>query len=207
MPNFTFYANAPNAFTIAHLSGSGLGFYGGTFGDSVPVSEYQDTTYITNSTGNLQGPQTNNVKYLNPASGILNSASSGVSLLSIPNYLSTFIAEFSHTSAVRLQNTRVYLYDRTSINNPPSGLVSKVAEIIHPSISQLGSTGSGSAVWQSPAGSSYMTLSPSPGRSGLYVNGPSTVDTIHTHYIAISQSPSSIGSKTLNAFYIETEYL
>lgn len=170
------------------------------------VSEYQDTSFVTNSNGTVNGFQINNVKYLNAASGILNSASSGVSLLSIPNYLSTFAAEFSHSVAVRLQNTKVYLYDRTSINNAPSGVLSKVAEIIHPDISQLGSTGSGSPVWQTPAGSSYMTLSPSPGRSGLYLNGPSTTDTIHTHYFALSGSPNSVGSK-LYAFYIETEYL
>lgn len=207
MAGFSFYANAPAAYTINHLSGSGLGFYSSTFGGSVAVGSYQDTTYVTNSTGLIQGVQTNNVKYLNSASGILNSASSGVALLSIPNYLSTFIAEFSHSSAVVLQNTRVYIYDRSSINNPPSGVIAKLAEIIHPSLTQLGSIGSGSPVWMQPAGSSYMTLTPSPGRSGLYLNGPSTSDTIHTHYLAISESPSSIGSKTLNGFYIETEYL
>lgn len=207
MAVFTFKANAPNAYTIANLSGSGLGLYGPGFGYSVNVSEYQDTTYITNSTGTDLGPQTNNIKYLNPASGIVNSATSGVSLLSIPNYLSTFIAEFSHSSAVRLQNTRVYVHNRgEAITNAPFGALFKVAEIIHPSISQLGSTGSGSAVWQSPAGSSYMTLTPSPGRSGLYLNGPSTTDTIHTHYFALSGSPNSIGSK-LSSFYIETEYV
>ena len=207
MATWTFMVNAPASYVINNLSQSGIGFYGSTFGASVAVGSYQDTTYCTSSTGTTQGAQTNNVKYLNSASGILNSASSGVSLLSIPNYLSTFIAEFSHSSAVRLQNTKAYIYDRSSINNPPSGLVCKLAEIIHPSITQLGSIGSGSTQWMGPAGSSYMTLTPSPGRSGLYLNGPSTSDVIHTHYLAISESPSSIGSKTQNGFYIETEYL
>ena len=184
-----------------------MGFFGSTFSDSVPVGEYQNTTYVTNGNGTTQGPQTNNVKWLNAASGILNSASSGVSLLSIPNYLSTLIIEFSHTSAVRLQNTKLYIYDRSSINNNPSGVVCKAAEIIHPDVSQLGSTGSGSPEWLTPAGSSYMTLTPSPGRSGLYLNGPSTTDVIHTHYIALSASPSSIGSKTQFGLYISTEYL
>jgi hypothetical protein len=207
LASFTFMATSPNSQVISHLSGSGIGFYGSGFANSVAVGEYQDTSFVTDQNGTINGYQINNVKYLNSASGILNSASSGVSLLSIPNYLSTFIAEFSHSSAVRLQNTKLYIYDRSSINNSPSGLICKVAEIIHPDITQLGSTGSGSQVWETPAGSSYMTLTPSPGRSGLYVNGASTIDDIHTHYIAISQSPNSVGSKTLNAFYIETEYL
>ena len=206
MSQWVFMSCSPNQFTINNLAGSGIGMYSSGFGNSVAVGAYQDTSFITDSTGTIQGAQINNVKYLNPASGILNSASSGVSLLSIPNYLSTFMAEFQHSSAVRLQNTKVYVYDRVNINNSPSGAIFKVAEIIHPSITQLGSIGSGSQVWQSPAGSSYMTLTPSPGTSGLYPNGPSTTDTLHRHHFAISGSPNTIGSK-LSAFYIETEYL
>lgn len=206
MATFTFQATSPNQVTINHLSGSGFGFFGSTFGDSVPVGEYQDTTYITNGNGTTEGPQVNNVKYQNPASGILNSASSGNGLISIPNYLATGIIEFTHTSAVRLQNTKVYIYDRSSISNSPSGVICKVAEIIHPNTTQT-PDGSGSQVWETPAGSSYMTLTPSPGRSGFYVNGPLTTDTYHTHYIALSASPSSIGSKTQFGLYVSTEYL
>jgi len=207
MASFTFKANAPASYTINHLSGSGLALMGTAFGDSVPVSEYQTTTWISDGNGLTQGPQTNNVKWLNSASGIINSATSGVALLSIPNYLSPLNISFSHSSAVVLQNTKLYIYDRSSINNAPSGVVCKVAETIHPDISQLGSTGSGSPIWLTPAGSSYMTLTPSPGRSGLYINGPSTSDTIHDHYICLSASPSSIGSKTQFGLYISTEYL
>ena len=65
------------SFQIANLSGSGLGFYGGGFGYSVEVGSWQDTTFITNSVGTLQGPQVNNVKYLNIGSGIVNSAKIG----------------------------------------------------------------------------------------------------------------------------------
>ena len=41
---------------------------------------------------------------------------------------------------------------------------------------------------------------------GINQNGPSTTDTIHTHYLALSGSPNSIGSK-LSSLYIETEYV
>lgn len=199
-------ATAPSLFTINTLSSSGLGFFGTTFSDSVPVGEYQTTTYITNGNGTSQGAQCNNVKWLNSASGILNSATSGIGLLAMPNYLSTLIIEFQHSSAVRLQNTKLYIYDRSSISNSPSGVTCKVAEIIHPNITQT-TTGSGSQQWLTPAGSSYMSLTPSPGTSGLYPNGPMTTDTLHRHHIAISASPNSIGSKTQFGLYISTEYL
>ena len=206
MAAFAFMSTSPSLFTINALAGSGLAFMGGAFGDSVPVGEYQDTTWISNGNGTVNAGQVNNVKYLNTSSGILNSASSGIGLLYMPNYLATMIAEFSHSSAVRLQNTRVYIYDRTSISNSPSGVICKVTEVIHPSTSQL-VAGSGSQLWATPAGSSYLQLTPSPGRSGLYVNGPMTTDTYHTHYLNLSASPSSIGSKTQFGLYIETEYL
>ncbi len=191
---------------INNLSGSGLAFMGVSFGDSVPVGEYQSTTWISNGNGTVNAGQVNNVKYLNPASGILNSATSGIGLPAMPNYLASLIAEFNHTSPVRLQNTRVYIYDRSSINNNPSGVICKVAEVIHPDIVQT-PNGSGSVQWQTPAGSSFMQLTPSPGRSGFYVNGPMTTDTYHTIYLNLTASPNSIGSKTQFALYISTEYL
>lgn len=208
MATWVFQVNAPAAFTIANLSGSGLNFWGPAgFSNSVPVSAYQSITTVGNGNGTVNGPLTNNVQYINPASGIVNNASSGIPILNIPNYLSTFIAEFQHPSNVRLQNTRAYLYDRTAITNAPSGLITKFAQVVHPGIT-ITTVGSGHPVWQSPAGSSYMTMAvDSPGRSGLCPNGPSTVDMFHTFNFIISQSPNSTGSKALNAFYIETEYV
>lgn len=206
MATITFMANAPALQTINNLSGSGLAFMGASFGASVAVSAYQDTTWISNSTGSTQGAQTNNVKYLNTASGILNSASSGVGILSIPNYLSTLNIHFSHTSAVKTQNTKLYIYDRSSINNAPSGVICKVAETIHPSTSQL-VLGSGSAVWYTPTGSSYVSLAAAPGTSGTSVNGPETTEFDHDWYVCLSASPSSVGSKTQFGLYVETEYL
>lgn len=207
MAAFSFLCNAPASFTINNLSGSGIGFYSSTFGGSVAVSAYNDTTYVTNSTGTVQSVQTNNVKYLNTASGILNSASSGVHLLAIPNYLTTLNIHFNHTSAVKTQNTKLYIYDRSSINNPPSGVICKVAEVIHYNTVQGGLTGSGSSLWQSPVGSSFMSLAAAPGTSGTSVNGPETTSFDHDWYVCLSASPSSVGSKTQFGLYVETEYL
>ena len=204
MAQIDFYADTYN------LNGSGLGFYGTGFGQSVDVGAWQDTTFITNGAGTAQGQQVNNVKYQNTASGIIGSASSGVWLTQIPNYLATLNVRFTHSSAVKAQNTKAYIYDRSSINNPASGVTTKVAELIHPDTIQT-NTGSGDGTWLTPTGSSVtVSLAPSPGVSGLFAgNGSNSTrsDTIHDWYLAISASPDSIGSKTLYGLYISLEYL
>lgn len=205
MAQIDFYAG--ENFTIANLSGSGLGFYGATFGQSVAVGEYQGTTYITNSAGTANGPQCDNVKYLNIGSGIVGSSSSGIPLTSIPNYQATLNPRFTHTSPVNVQNATWTFYDRNSTNNNPSGVTVKAAEIIHPNTSQADIGGSGDTTWISPVGSSLvMDLVDSPGLSGLSPNGVGTVDMTHDWYIAISVSPDSIGSKTFAGF-LTCEYL
>lgn len=144
--------------------------------------------------------------YLNPSSGLVNSSTSGILLTNIPNYLSTLEINFTHTSAIRCQNPKLYIYDRSSINNPASGVTTKIAEIIHPALLQT-ATGSGSQVWQTPSASSYVALTPSPGQSGTAINGNMTTQNTHSWYIAASASPDSIGSKTLYGLYFSVEYL
>lgn len=203
MASIDFYANSIN------LNGSGLGFYGNGFGVSVNVGSYQDTTFITNSNGTSQGAQVNNIKYMNTASGIINSASSGVWLNQIPNNLSTLNIRFTHSSNVKVQNTKVYIYDRSNINNDPSGVTQKAAEVIHPDLVQNGN-GSGDTTWQTVHGSAIiLSLAPSPGPSGIYAgNGSNSLLSTNWHdwYVALSASPDSIGSK-LYALYCTTEYL
>lgn len=204
MATLSFFADTIN------LNGSGLGFYGGGFGQSVDVGSYQSTTFITNSAGTAQGAQANNIKYVNTASGIIGSATSGVWLTQIPNYLATLRVQFSHSSAVKCQNVVARIYDRSNINNPASGVTTKVAEIIHPDTVQ-NNNGSGDTTWLTPAGSAVtISLAPSPGISGLYAgNGSNSTrsDTLHDWYIALSASPDSIGSKSQYGFYISLEYL
>jgi hypothetical protein len=205
------------SFPIANLSGSGLGFYGGGFGFSVDVGSFQDTTFITNSAGTAQGPQVNNVKYMNSMSGIINSASSGVMLRQIPNNLATLNIRFTHTSAVKTQNGVFHIFDRTNVNSPASGVTARVAQIIHPDTVQ-NDNGSGDVTWvgiatnpqtgSATVGGSGITVSlvSSPGTSGLRPNGADTTDTQHDWYIAVSVSPDSVGSKTFAGFCL-LEYL
>ena len=204
MPNFLFLAGTD--FVINNLSSSGLGFYSTSFGGSVAVGSYNQTTWITDSNGTIQGPQCDNIRWRHPSSGSINEAAP-VSLISIPNYLATLNIRFNHTSAIKTQNAVVRIFDRSNINNNPSGVTTRVAEIIHTDTVQ-NANGSGDATWLTPMGSSVtVSLVASPGHSGHSPNGAGTQDANHDWYVAISPSPDSIGSKTQFGLYVETEYL
>lgn len=202
---------AGSDFTINDLSGSGLGFYGDSgFGASVRVGEWQGRTYITNGNGTTQGPEADNVKYLNAGSGIIGQTGSGVALTCIPNYQSTLNIRFTYDTPVKTQNVYFRIYDRSDPDRPASGVTTKVAELIHPGITQA-NTGSGDTTWNTPGGSgTTVSLAPSPGVSGLYAgngNNGLWTDTQHDWYLAISASPDSIGSKALYGLFVELEYL
>ena len=212
MASLQFYTGGYNL-AINNLSGSGLGFFGvGGFGNSVAVGSYQDTTFITDGNGVSQGPQGNNVKYVHPSSGQVG-GSTNVALQNLPNYQSTLNVRFTNATPVRTQNAKLYIYDRTSTNNPPTGVTCFVSNIIHPATAQSPG-GSGLSTWENPAGSSYVNASIlnngngfSPGTSGNSPNGAATSDVQHDWFFAISASPNSVGSKTLFGLWFSTEYL
>lgn len=194
---------------IHNLSGSGLGFYGEGFGQSVNVGEYQETTFITNSTGTAENAMANNIRWTHANSGVINESGDDVLLTQIPNYLATLMIDFTHDSPIQVQNVEARIYDRVNINNAASGVLTRVAEIVHPDPVQ-NDNGSGDTSWATPAGSAIiLTLSDSPGISGWYASNGSSQrpDTVHRWHLALSASPSSVGSKTLYGFYIECEYL
>lgn len=205
MATISFHAGT--AGTIANLAGSGLGFFGASFGQSVEVGSYQDTTYITNGTGSIEGNACENTKWINEASGIQSDAGE-INLQYIPNRLATLNVRFTHDTAVKTQNAKLRIFDRSNINNEASGVTTKVAQLIHPHPSQAVISGSSDAYWTTPAGSAVMLeLLASPGESGLSPAGPETIDDRHDWYFVISASPDSIGAKTLYALYVELEYL
>lgn len=195
-------------FGINDLAGSGLGFYGDSgFGASVQVGAYQGRTYITNAAGTAQGPEADNIKWSHAASGIPGQSGSNLLLRNIPNYQASLNVRFTHTTAVKVQNAQVRIFDRSNINNPASGVTTKMAQLIHPNTAQDAS-GSGDTTWNTPGGSgTIQSLANSPGASGLSPNGPDTTSTQHDWYLAISVSPDSIGSKTQFGLYVALEYL
>lgn len=208
-PAINFIAGG-GSFPINNLSGSGLGFYGPAgFGTSVAVGQYQGTTFITDATGSIQGPEVNNVTYLNIASGILNQQTSGIPLRFIPNYQATLNIRFVNDSACKTTNAYIMIYDRTNVNNPASGVTTQAAQIIHPNPVQSPG-GSGDQNWWKfnyAATGLQMPLVASPGTSGLSPNGANTTDVQHDWYVILSASPDTIGSKTQYGLYASTEYL
>jgi hypothetical protein len=213
MADINFFINTAGFNYDLSLSGSGLGFFGSSgYGASVPVGEYQGSTFVTDGAGSVQGAQGQNVKYLNPGSGILGAASSGIGLTAIPNYQSSINVRFTHSVAVKAQNAEMRVYDRYSINNAASGVTTKVAEIINTEEVQ-GPTGSGDSQWITPQGSGVVVnFADSPGVSGLYAGDGVTVvstrtDTQHDWFAAISASPDSIGNKEKYGLYFSLEYI
>lgn len=210
MAAIDFYINTGIDFNI-NTGPSGLGFFGDSgFGASVSVGAWQGKTYVTDGNGVTQGPEAQNVKYLNAGSGILGSTGTGIGLQAIPNWQSTVNVRFTHGSAVQAQNVEARIYDRTNINLGASGVTTKVAEIIHPGATQV-ANGSGDSQWLTPAGSAVVVdLANSPGTSGIFAgNGTNSTYSAQRHdwYLAISASPDSIGAKTQYGLYVSLEYL
>ncbi len=214
MPTTTFYISDYSTYTPITTSGSGLGFYGGNFGTSVAVAAFQDTTFITNSVGTASGQGVSNTK---PDSGDLTKVyhgafgASSVTLTRLQNKHAPINIRVTESSNIVLTNNKVYIYDRTSINNSPTGVSCYLAEVIRLDTQPFsGSDGKGDATWQLCYGSgATLSLTPSPGSGGIAswadpING-GTGDTRHDFYVAIGASPTSIGSK-LFALYYSGEY-
>ena len=219
MPKLEFLINQTGYDYDLKLGGSGLAFFGDAgFGASVEVGKYQGTTFVSNGNGSIQGAQAQNVKWLNAGSGILGTTGSGIGLQTIPNYQATLNIRFTHSSQVKTQNCEIRVYDRYNINNPASGVTTKVAEIIHPDALQRtynGSTlvGSGDSQWITPQGSGVVAnFASSPGISGFHAgDGVSAISTKrsirHDWYAALSASPDSIGNKTQYGMFFALEYI
>jgi hypothetical protein len=208
MAQIQFLAGEGDTIPTALSSVSGLGFYGpGGFGSSVQVGTWQDNTYITNGAGTSQGPKADNIKWAATNSGYLAGETTPRPLTEIPNVLATVNIRFTHTVPVKTQNVQLRIFDRNDINRPASGVVTKTAEIRHQSTTP-GAGGLGDTTWSTPGGSgSIMSLTASPGMSGLRPNGADTTDVQHDTYVIISAMPDSVGSKSQYALMASLEYL
>lgn len=197
-----------NSYVIDHSAGSGLGFYGPNFGRSITVGSWNERTFITSSDGTTQGAEADNCKWVSSTGVSLGSIGSGILLTQVPNDQATLQISLNSDTSVQVPTATAYFYDRSSINNAPSGITFRAAEIIHPDITQA-NNGSGDTTWLTPAGSSVtVSLAPSPGSGGLYAgNGSnSTISSLrHDWFMAISASPNSVGSKT-SGIYVSIEY-
>jgi hypothetical protein len=242
MAAITFHVNE-NGFTgptdttlIGHTSGSGLGFFGNNFGLSVPVGQFQESTYVSNANGTASGVKASNTKYIS-VSGTSHNGGAEIDNETIPNYYAPLNIRFTHDDAVSVQNCRLRIFDRTDIENQASGVTTKVYEVRHPhgvqadtaTIGPLLHRGRATHDWYEFDPEENMTdmiFTPSPGTSGLNTVNDDTLPTSdggvynwtskegslhqstrHDWYVAMSASPDSIGSKTQYGLYFTLEYL
>jgi hypothetical protein len=196
---------------VTALGSSGIGFYGSTFGQSVQVASYQDSTFITNSNGTINGGQLTNTKYVGTTSGVQINGGSTITFATVPTISGTMNVRFTYDTPVKTQNGEIRIFDRSDPDADPSGVTCQVNQIVNGFSGVNQSTGAADAAndgWFDLAGSgSTMVLLSSPGESGLSPSGVDTTDDRHDWYFALSASPDSIGSKTLFGAYIALEYL
>jgi hypothetical protein len=173
-----FFEVLDNVDGLNGVNGSGLGFYGSTFGASVSTSNYQDSTYVTNANGDTNGGVARNVKYLSPTGCYLTPAAATGQLLNTNGSEATLIIHFQHTTNVKVQNCQLRIYDRDNINTAASGVITKVAELVNFGGQSFGawssgnygsdivsSSGFGDAFWWGspwPSGSTYAGVNISP---------------------------------------------
>ena len=201
MATISFYAGTT---AINNLSGSGLGFFGGSFGQSVEINSWQGSTFITNGTGSTNGGTANNVKYASDTTAYAVGVTPATGLKYIPNKYATCNIRFTNATTVKTQNVRLRVFDRANKNHPASGVVTRVVELLNPRLTYGTVEGSGDAKWwgssthdgtdvfssmqgspnpsvRLPAGVNtvggsgiIVPLAQSPGPSGFYAGGGNT---------------------------------
>ena len=125
--------------THTTIGGSGLGFFGTSRGSSVQIGSYQDTTFTSTGDGSTTGANCNNIKFVADTypSGMTTTSADGsspytVGLSGVKSGAATLGIRFGHTSAVKVQNCQLRIYDReNSINFPATGVNTKVAELVN----------------------------------------------------------------------------
>lgn len=200
--------------TFVDLNASGLGFFGASFGTSVQVGEYQDSTFISASDGSAPaGPTATNCKFdITDGSGVIINGLSAIVPSAVPINSGTLNIRFTFDSAVKTQNAELRIFDRTSITVGAVGVTTQVLQVAN---GGSGVSSSGTAVtpashngWIAPSGSGVtMALLSSAGSGGLSPSGTDTQDTRHDWYVCMSATPLSIGSKENFGLFVQLEFL
>lgn len=190
-------------FEINDASG-GLAFFDAAgFGSSIAVGDWAKTIFISNSSGSVEGARCDCA--VPTGTGTASIGGVSYNLRNIPNYLATLRIRVHSDTLINIQNSKIFVYNGTDESVAPTGVTTKVAEIIHPSTT-ADSSGTGSLSWVTlGASGSALTLVDNPGENSALV-GTSTQATDHDHFLCISQSPDAVGSKSSRLKYV-TEYL
>jgi len=170
------------------------GFFGGAFGLSIRVGEYNETTFRTTEDGQSDGGAVPNLRFANVSGAYVAGEIVATELLEVNNSESTLNIRLTTDSAVGTQNTKFRTFDKTSINNPPSGVTVYAAEIRK---DQPTVRGSGDTNWTQIFGSG----------SVLSLDDQGNLSTQHDWFVGLTASPDSIGAKSSFALYAETEFI
>ncbi len=208
----TFFAGQGGG-TFVNLNSSGMGFFGASFGNSVQVGQYQDSTFITTSNGSVEGPQATNCKFdTTDGSGVLIDSDAAIQPSAVPVNSGTMNIRFTFDSAVKTQNAELRIFDRTTITNGATGVTTQVLQIVNGG-SGVSSSGTAEAPashsgWIAPSGSGVIVnLLSSAASGGLSPSGTDSQDDRHDWYACISSTPLSIGSKELFGLFVQLEFL
>lgn len=194
----------------ADITGSGLGFFGASFGTSVQVGQFQDSTFITDGAGSINGGASTNTKYPGNSSGVQIDGAAEVQLSGVPVTSGALNVQFTFDTPVTTQNAELRIFDRVSKDNDASGVTTQAAQLVNggSGVDANGDASGTNTGWAALNGSGVtMTLLNSPGSGGLSPSGASTDDTRHDWYVTLSASPDSIGSKTAYGLFVELEFL
>lgn len=145
------------------------------------------------------------------------SLGTGMALTSIPNRASSLNIRFLHTSGVKVENCKAYIYDgKSGATGQPSGVTAVLAQIIHTGVTPSTTTplGSGQKHWNiyggnitGRANANSIALANSPHTSGLKATDVTQSTGLrHDWFMAISAQPDSVGPKSDFALWVELEY-
>ena len=192
MASIDFYAGST---AINNISGSGLGFFGGSFGQSVELNQFQDSTFITNAGGTTQGGAANNIKYSTDTLAFAPGVVPATGLKYVPNEKATVNIRFTNASVVKTQNVKMRIFDRVNKAHPASGVTTRAFELLHVQDS-YGIEGSGDSIWWGSAshtGSDAQgTFQGSPCPSVRLPAGTNTVGGSGV-FVPLAQSPGPSG--------------
>lgn len=198
----TFYGNqklSDSQDLLDHNTGSGIGFFGSSFGVPVPLTESQQTTWVTDELGRETGNQLNNNQYVTEGdtTGLQGGAqgtvkingADAINLSRLPNHKATLNIRFEYTEPVVCNQPSVVIYDRDSIENHAVDVITYVYECRHPqseeSAPSLSHRAKTTFTWTTfnPRASdkpTAMLLTNSPGPSGLNTSPADTAGSYGT---------------------------
>lgn len=194
-------------------AGFGVGFFGdGGFGAPILIGAFNGHTFVTDTSGALEGFEANNNKRLDASRVIHGQQGSGINLTQLPNSLATINLRFENAEEVTTNSPQLYVFDGSfdgsgipNFTTAQTGLVMWCAQIRHTTEEQI-DNGLGDSAWLNINGATFLSLVTSPGTLGLRPGGSFTSDTRHDWYVAMSCTPSELGDKAFG-LYFETEFL